>query len=123
MTRPATVDHRNNTPIVRDHRTRTVDSQQNNGNYTWVNGHWERNRAEPITTPGFTDLDAVLPMGGHGTVTGAGGRIVYEVGNVTRNDQDLADKVFVRSSAGGLESVIISGVSIPVDPLGRCAPE
>lgn len=51
MTRPATVDHRNNTPIVRDHRTRTVDSQQNNGNYTWVNGHWERNRAEPITTP------------------------------------------------------------------------
>ncbi len=27
-----------------------------------------------FTTPGFTDLDAVLPMGGHGTVTGASGR-------------------------------------------------
>ena len=27
-----------------------------------------------FTTPGYTDLDAVLPMGGHGIVTGAGGR-------------------------------------------------
>lgn len=27
-----------------------------------------------FTTAGFTDLDAVLPMGGHGIVTGAGSR-------------------------------------------------
>ncbi len=32
----------------------------------------------------------------HLKVTGAGGRLVYEVGNVSRNDQDLGDKIFLR---------------------------
>jgi hypothetical protein len=32
----------------------------------------------------------------HLKVTGQGGRVVYEVGNVTRNDQDLGDKIFLR---------------------------
>jgi prepilin-type processing-associated H-X9-DG protein len=43
------VDHRTNL----DARIRIVDSQQNNGNYTWVDGHWERTRAQPnpLTAP------------------------------------------------------------------------
>jgi len=35
----------------------------------------------------------------HLKVTGAGGRVVYEVGKVDRNDQDLGDKTFVRINA------------------------
>lgn len=52
MTRPANVDHRTNIDL-NGLRTRTVDSRQQNGNYNWVPGHWERPpvHSNPITTP------------------------------------------------------------------------
>lgn len=57
MTRPMNVDHRNNLDL-NNLRHRVVDSQQNNGNYTWVDGHWERTRAQanPLTTPPRTPI-------------------------------------------------------------------